>query len=321
MKKFILLIAVSSTFIMCKKTEAAKSQMEDAARSVDSAASGVSETINSVQANADEILDSANIKIKDFENAKGEIQQNIENTSKIVDSLSTKIASTKLESKIEKKDSAEKKHEKIVVNVPAPKVIKETKIIYKDSPKNDSYELNAPKNRMVKTGYLSITAENAETVKEMIKEEAAKNNAYIKSEQLSYTSPEPVKNTPPSYPEDHQKVYALQIKVPIQDFDGLMNSLSSNISDIESKNIEVSGTHYVDNTICTVAVTLIDTTEAGQEPDTFGGKSLAAISSGWNVITSIFLFILPLWPLLLIAGIGYYFYNKKNKNLPDNNSK
>lgn len=312
MKKFILLIAVSSTFIMCKKSEAVQSQMENAAKSADSAASAVSETINSVQANADKILDSANIRIKDFENTKGEIQQNIENTSKIVDSLSTKIASTKLESKIEKKDSAEKKHEKIVV--------KETKIIYKDSPKNDSYELNTPKNRIIKNGYLSITADNAETVKEMIKEEAAKNNAYIKSEQLSYTSPEPVKNTPPSYPEDHQKVYDLQIKVPIQNFDGLMNSLSSNISDIESKNIEVSGTQYVDNTICTVAVTLIDSTESGKEPDTFGGKSLAAISSGWNVITSIFLFILPLWPLFLIAGIGYYFYNKKNKNLSNNNN-
>ncbi|KFF13183.1 hypothetical protein IW15_10545 [Chryseobacterium soli] len=315
MKKIILLIAVSSTFIMCKKSEAVQSQMENAADSA------VSETINSVQANADKVLDSANIKIKDFENAKGEIQQNIENTSKIVDSLSTKIASTKLESKIEKKDSSEKKREKIVVNVPAPKVIKETKIIYKDSPKNDSYELSAPKNKMVKNGYISITADNAETVKEIIKEEAAKNNAYIKSEQLSYTTPEPVKNTPPSYPEDHQKVYDLQIKVPIQNFEGLMNSLSSSISDIESKNIEVTGTQYVDNTICTVAVTLIDTTESNQKPDTFGGKSLAAISSGWNVITSIFLFILPLWPLFLIAGIGYYLYNKKNKNLPDNNSK
>jgi uncharacterized protein YoxC len=321
MKKFILLIAVSSTFIMCKKSEAVHSQMENTVKSADSAASAVSETINSVHENADKILDSANIRIKDFENAKGEIQQNIENTSKIVDSLSTKIASTKLESKIEKKDSAEKKHEKIVVNVPAPKVIKETKIIYKDSPKNDSYELSTPKNRMVKNGYLSISADNAETVKEMIKEEAAKNNAYIKSEQLSYTSPEPVKNTSPSYPEDHQKVYDIQIKVPIQNFDGLMNSLSSSISDIESKNIEVSGTQYADNTICTVAVTLIDSTGSGKGPDTFGGKSLAAISSGWNVITSIFLFILPLWPLLLIAGIGYYFYNKKNKNLPNNNSK
>jgi len=320
MKKFILLIAVSSIFIMCKKGEAVQSQIEDAAKSADSVSSAVSETIHSVHENADKILDSANIKIKDFENAKGEIQQNIENTSKIVDSLSTKIASTKLESKIEKKDSAEKKHEKIVVNVPAPKVIKETKIIYKDSPKKDSYELSAPKNRMVKNGYLSITADHAETVKEMIKEEAAKNNAYIKSEQLSFTSLEPVKNTP-SYPEDHQKVYDLQIKVPIQNFDGLMSDLSSSISDIQSKNIELSGTQYADNTICTVAVTLIDSTGSSQESDTFGGKSLAAISSGWNVITSIFLFILPLWPLFLIGGIGYYFYNKKKKSIPDNNSK
>jgi hypothetical protein len=39
---------------------------------------------------------------------------------------------------------------------------------------------------MVKSGYLSIKADNAETVKEIIREEALRNNGYIKSENLSY---------------------------------------------------------------------------------------------------------------------------------------
>jgi hypothetical protein len=55
---------------------------------------------------------------------------------------------------------------------------------------------------------------------------------------------------------------------------------------------------------------------AHKAPETFGEKSLAAVSSGWSVITSIFLFILPLWPLFLIAGIGYYFYKKRVKTQP-----
>lgn len=313
MKKFILLVAVSGTFIMCKKGEAAQDKINEAIHTADSAATVATETVDNVSKTADKVLDSASIKIKDFENTKNDIQQKIENTSKMVDSLSEKIAATKLESKVEKTDSAEKKSEKIAVKSPAPKVIKETKIIYKERPKNDSYELNIAKDKMVKSGYLAIKAENAETVKEIIRDETYKNNAYIKNENLSY-----VESASPD--GENQKVYSLDIKVPMQYFDGLMNAISSNIGDIDTKDIQVSGSQYADNTICTINVSISNQPKVEKEPETFGGKSLAAIESGWNVITSIFLFILPLWPLFLIAGIGYYFYKKKNKNTADNDS-
>ncbi|WP_313000465.1 hypothetical protein [Chryseobacterium gleum] len=313
MKKFILLVAVSGTFIMCKKGEAAQDKINEAIHTADSAATVATETVDNVSKTADKVLDSASIKIKDFENTKNDIQQKIENTSKMVDSLSEKIAATKLESKVEKTDSAEKKSEKIAVKAPAPKVIKETKIIYKERPKNDSYELNTVKDKMVKSGYLAIKAENAETVKEIIRDEAYKNNAYIKNENLSY-----VESASPD--GENQKVYSLDIKVPIQHFDSLMNAISNNVGDIDTKDIQVSGSQYADNTICTINVTISNQPKVEKEPETFGGKSLAAIESGWNVITSIFLFILPLWPLFLIAGIGYYFYKKKNKNTADNDS-
>ena len=315
MKKFILLLAVSGTFIMCKKGEAATSRIEDTLHAADSTAAAVNETVNSINNTADKVLDSANVRIKDFEDAKGEIQQKIENTSKMVDSLTDKIASTKLESKIEKKDSTEKKAEKIVVDVPAPKVIKETRIVYKDKPRNDSYEL---KNKMVKTGILSVKADNAETVKELVKEETVKNNGYVKSEELSYSTAEAA-NRSPSYEENNQRVYYMDIKVPIRNFDSLMNDLSE-IGDVETKNIQVSGNSYEENTLCTITVTLTDKSAYEKEPKTFAEKSLAAVSSGWDVITSVFLFILPLWPLFLIGGIGYYFYKKKNKKNTDNHA-
>lgn len=298
---------------MCKKGEAAQDKINEAIHTADSAATVATETVDNVSKTADKVLDSASIKIKDFENTKNDIQQKIENTSKMVDSLSEKIAATKLESKVEKTDSAEKKSEKIAVKAPAPKVIKETKIIYKERPKNDSYELNTVKDKMVKSGYLAIKAENAETVKEIIRDEAYKNNAYIKNENLSY-----VESASPD--GENQKVYSLDIKVPIQHFDSLMNAISNNVGDIDTKDIQVSGSQYADNTICTINVTISNQPKVEKEPETFGGKSLAAIESGWNVITSIFLFILPLWPLFLIAGIGYYFYKKKNKNTADNDS-
>nr|WP_315029188.1 DUF4349 domain-containing protein [uncultured Chryseobacterium sp.] len=245
---------------------------------------------------------------------KNDIQQKIENTSKIVDSLSDKIASTKLESKVEKKDSTVRKAEKIIVNVPTPKVIRETKVIYREKPKNDSYELNVPKDRMTKSGQVSIKADNAETVKEIIKEEAIKNKGYIKSDDLTYIESADRRR-------EDQKIYTMEIKVPIQNFDDLMNALNDSIGDIESKNVQVSGSQYTENTICSISVNLTDKTDIEKEPKTFGGKSLAAISSGWDVITSIFLFILPLWPLFIIGGIGYYFYKKKkNNNIPNQDS-
>lgn len=309
MKKFILLVAVSSTFIMCKKGEAATSKIEDAVQSADSTISATSEKINDVSEKANAALDSANVKIKDFENAKNEVKDKIENTSKMVDSLSEKISSVKLESKNEKKDSA-KKEEKIVVNVPAPKVIKETKIVYKDKPKNENFELNVLKNKMVKSGYLTINADNAEIVREIIRKETVRNNGAVTKEELTYVAAEPSDDRSSEMAD--QKAYYLQIKVPLQNFDQLMDDLSSNIGDIESKNIEVKGSDYYNNTLCEIRISLLD--NAHKAPETFGEKSLAAVSSGWSVITSIFLFILPLWPLFLIAGIGYYFYKKRGKN-------
>lgn len=313
MKKFILLAAVSGTFMMCKKAEATQDRINEAFHSADSAATVATETIDHVSKTADKALDSASIKIKDFENTKNDIQQKIEHTSKMVDSLSDKIAHTKLESKIEKKDSVEKEIEKIAVKNPAPKVIKETKIIYKEKPVNDSYELNMAKNKMVKSGYLAIKAENAETVKEIIREEVSRNNGYIKSENLSYVESAYLHG-------ENQKVYSLDIKIPIRHFDDLIDAINNNAGDIDTKDIQVSGQNYADNTICTINVNISDQGKTQTEPKNFSGKSLAAIESGWNVITSIFLFILPLWPLFLIAGIGYYFYKKKNKNTVDNDS-
>ncbi|REC47732.1 DUF4349 domain-containing protein [Chryseobacterium pennipullorum] len=304
MKKFILLAVVSGTFIMCKKG-APQSQIEEASRSMDSVSVVTAEAIDHASQTANQVMDSASIKIKDFENTSNSIREKIENTSKVVDSLSDKIASTRLESKVGKEDSATKKTEKIVVNVPAPKVIRETKVIYKEKPKNDRYELNI-KDRMVKSGYLSIKADHSETVKEIIREEAVKNNGYIKSENLSYVESA-------SRQEEDKKLYTMDIKVPIQHFDGLMDALSHTIGDIETKDIQVSGHQYTDNTICTINVSILDKTGAEMEPKTFGGKSLAAISSGWDVITSIFLFLLPLWPVFLIGGIGYYFFKKKKQ--------
>ncbi|WP_326982874.1 DUF4349 domain-containing protein [Chryseobacterium sp. MYb264] len=316
MKKFILLVAVSSTFIMCKKSEATNFRVEKAVSSADSAISAASDKINEANDQVGAALDSSNVKIKDFEHAKNDVQEKIESTSKIVDSLSDQISSVKLETG--KKDSIHNKEEKIVVNVPAPKVIKQTKIIYKNQPQKENSELAVSKNRMVKSGFISIHVDNAETVKEIIREEIKKNKGFIASEEMSYVESASVSN---SYNiDDERKSYTLKVKIPIQNFDDLMRELNYNLGDVESKNVEVLGEKYVDNAICSISITLTDKSKLVKEPKTFGEKSFAAIGSGWEVITSIFLFILPLWPLLLAGGIGYYFYKKKNKSTSEEHS-
>lgn len=301
MKKFIVLIAVSSVFVMCKKGEATQPQIENAIKSADSTIANVSDKINSINNEAEAVFDSASIKIKDFEKTKSEAIQKMEATSKSVDSLSEKISSMKLESKTEKKDSLHK----IVVNVPAPKVIKETKIIYKDKPKQVE---KVSQNRMQKTGVLELNVNDAETAKETVKELVKKYDGFVKSENISLNN-------------NDTKIAYLKVKVPIQKFDYLMDDLSFNIGNVENKGIDVSGQDFVNNTLCDMEITLYGTSEAAlakAKPETFGGKSLAAVSSGWEVITSIFLFILPLWPLFVIAGIGYYFYKKKSNKQSGN---
>lgn len=299
MKKFILLVAVSGTFIMCKKGEASTSELENAISSADSTVFGASEKISEIDEKANAAMDSAHVKIKDFQQAGNEIKENIENTSKVVDSLSERISSVKLESKAEKKDSASKEN-KIVVNVPAPKVIKETKIVYKNAPKKENSEL-IQQNRFIKKGTLELSVNDAETAKEIVKDEVAKYNGFVRSESVSLQN-------------DDKKTAYLKVKVPIQKFDYLMSDLNYNLGTVENMNIETSGRDVVENTMCEIDITLYGqqgSVAEDKNPKTLGAQSFAAISSGWNAITSIFLFILPLWPLFLLAGIGYYFYKKR----------
>lgn len=303
MKKFILLVAVSGTFIMCKKGEASVSRLEDAVKSADSTISDASEKINNLNDEAKASLDSAHLKIRDFQEAGNDLKKDMESTSEIVDSLSEKISSVKLESKTGKKDSV-KKEEKIIVNVQAPKVIRETKVVYKNQPKKKNDELIAQTDRLMKKGTLDLTVDDAETAKEIVKEEVTKYDGFIRSENISLQN-------------DDKKTAYLKVKVPMQKFDYLMSDLSYNLGKVENKSIEVSGIHAVDNTLCEIDITLYGQegeVVTDKDHETFGDKSFAAVSSGWNVITSLFLFILPLWPLFVIAGIGYYFYKKRNSS-------
>lgn len=308
MKKFILVVALASTFVMCKKGDASNPSLEKSLNSVDSIATSLRNETENAKNSAETVLDSANIKIKDFDKTKNDVRENIEFTSKSIDSLTNKIANINLESKLEKKDSSDMKAGKIVVNVPSPKIIRETKVVYKEKPKKDDHERYISGSKMVKTGHLVINVNDAENAKEIVKDQVRKYDGFIKSENISSNN------------NEHKTAY-LKVKVPIQKFDYLMEDLSYNIGEVENKGIDIKGDYFVSNTLCDVEITLygnVNNAIVNNQPEGFGTKSMAAVSSGWNVITAIFLFILPLWPLFLIAGIGYYFYKKKKNNISGN---
>lgn len=290
---------------MCKKSETTQSSLKESIKSADSTLSSVNEKIHDINNATGAVFDSAHVKIKEFDNTKNVINEKIEATTKSINSLSDKIASTKLESKPNQKDSVQKKPEKIIVHVPSSKIIKETKVIYKNEPKKESI----PGNKLIKTGTLELNVDNAETAKEIAIQEIRKYDGFLRSESISSNN-------------NDRKIAYLRIKVPIQKFEYLMNDLST-IGTVENKGVEVSGQNYVENTMCDLEITLYGKTGqsiADDQPKTFGQQSFTAISSGWNVITAIFLFLLPFWPLFLVAGIAYYFYKKKKKDLSDHHS-
>nr|WP_314497239.1 DUF4349 domain-containing protein [uncultured Chryseobacterium sp.] len=305
MKKYLLLLTAAGIFTMCKKGDASTSTAQNPVNPADSNAVNVEDKANETAQDAGVVFDSAAIRIKNFDKTSNEVTEKIESTSRSVDSLSDKIAHMRLESKIEKKDSLQKNSEKIIVNVAAPKVIRETKVIYKDKPKSNHQSV-VSKNKMYKTGLLELNVKDAETAKEIVEEQVKKYDGFIKSENISLNN-------------NDKKTAYLKVKIPIQKFDYLMEDLSYTIGEVINKGVDITGQDFENNTLCDVEITLYGDSQnitATNKPEGFGEQSLAAVSSGWNVITSIFLFILPLWPLFLIAGTGYYFYKKKNRSLP-----
>lgn len=310
MKKAILLLAISSTFIMCKKGEVATEPISEALQNTDSTLSDLSEKAEKIHEETEAVFDSAQVKIKDFDQTSKDLKEKFEKTASSIDSLGDKISNVKFDSKPSiKKDSAEKKEEKIVVNVPAPKVIKETKIVYKNTEKPQNNAISFLK----KTANLEVEVNNTYDAKNYVENQIKKYDGKVRSENLRVNS-------------DDSKTAYLRLQIPLDNFDYFMDDVTYNFGNIIDKTISSSGEKYVGKTICDIDITLYGNEKNAEvavtKPETFGGKFSSGIDSGWDVITGIFLFFVPFWPLFLVGGIGYYFYKKKrNKGSEETSEK
>lgn len=307
MKKAILLIAIASSFIACKKGEISNNKIDEIYSNTDSIASEISNTIENEKLNTEKVLDSSQIKIKDFDGVNDELKSKIDATQKTIDSVSQKITNTKLESKTDGKNDSIKS--KTATKNTKPKVIKETKIVYKEKPQQKNYELLNNQNITTKTGAIEINVDDIINTKDLVIKNIKKYDGILKSENLT------------SY--NNEKAAFLKVKIPTDKFDYLIEDLSNNYGEITAKNIETSGYNSSKNNFCDVEITLTEykngAVNNNETSKTFGDKFFDAISSGWEVIVSIFLFILPFWPIFLVGGIIFYFYKKKNNTIQKHN--
>jgi len=290
---------------MCKKSEL--EQANNTIASADSLVDNVSESVAKFDSTANTIVDSVNLKAKDLINNKEEIEKAFENSKNKIDSISENVEKFKKEIEDKKISSnMDSIKNSIKKEIPKPKKETVTKIIYKETPKQNDPSKPAS---MMKKGYIEINVDDMASGKYLVQEQIRKYDGTIKTENL-------ISN-------DEFQTYYITAKVPLQRFDYLVEELAD-LGTIKNKNVEIVGSDYNQNKMCDIEITMYGNKLQPADDDenkSFGDKSIDAVSSGWKVIGSILLFLLPFWPLFLLAGIGYYFYIKKNsktQNPPGN---
>ena len=305
MKKLILTVFALSTLTMCKKADL--EQANNTIASADSLFDKASESVEKFDSTANSIVDSVNLKAKDLIKNKEEIEKAFENSKSKIDSIGENVEKFKKEIE-EKKISSNLDSIKNSIKKEIPKPVTKTvnKIVYRDKPTQNPEPKPAS---MMKKGYVEINVDDIATGKYLVQQQVRKYDGIIKTENL-------VSN-------DEFQTYYITAKVPLQKFDYLVEELAD-LGSVKNKNVEIVGNDYNQNKMCDIEITLYGNKlhpTVDENDKSFGSKSLDAVSSGWNVIGSILLFLLPFWPVFLIAGIGYYFYkkkNNKNQNPPEN---
>lgn len=161
------------------------------------------------------------------------------------------------------------------------------------------------RNPLVKTARLEIQVDDLNSAKALLRQRIRENNADLVSENFSQN-------------EGIQREY-VTMKVPLQNFDGLMSNLTSGLGDVKMKNTDSEGKDYIASQMCDIEVTLVQNEtiaenqfgkdESEAEESSFG----SAFMKGFEVLKDGLIFLLPFWPVFLIAGGIWYFINRNKK--------
>lgn len=283
MKKYVILLAFTLSVIACKKSETTN----------DSSEKSISNK-NMADSAASVLNDNAEIKT--------------EETNKIQEKLRNEVNSS-----IDSMAKAERKDLKIINELPTDsivkkiakteaktKIIKQTKIVFKEKPQN----LQSKKSTsIVKSGSLSFNINDNETSLKEVKYLIKKYDGFIKSESLNAN-------------DDYQTNF-LSAKIPLKDYDYFIEDLIDKIGNTTEQNLEISGENYNENKLCDLDITLYNSNSlASKNPEDngFGEKTWLAFSKGWDAIGGLFLFFLPFWPIIILGGFAFYYFKKNKKN-------
>ncbi len=244
---------------------------------------------------------------REFDKIKAKAQQN-EEIKKAIDSVASVAEANPETTKVKNLlESANKilKHSNENSQPSAPKI------------SQNDVKISSQKTEIVpivKTARLNISVEDISAAKEMLQQELRNTNGDLVTE--SYSENEGI-----------AKEY-ITAKVPLYNFNNLVNNLA-NLGAVQTKTTDSRGKDYDSNQMCDVEITLVDYSISNssvtptedlnivngdeKKDETFGDKSEGAFMKGFGVIGSLFLALLPFWPIFLIAGIVWYFVAKKNK--------
>lgn len=283
MKKLVIVLGAALSLWSCKKIK----QENDAS---------VSDVINAVGDIAKEnaaALDSANFKIKDWEEAQTKTKEVISETSKIADSIQKTLENIDLESQSKKIDSSTKV---TTTKEPSKQVIKETKIIYKDAPQKDITPSKQGE-AITKIGTLSAYTSNFEDSRAIIDDILYNREGKINNEKVDY--------------KDNDIYADYIINVPTEQFDYAFNDLVNAFNQVAAKRTDVKGTRHVDKSTSVIYLSLKPTSTIVKDKNEESVGN--AFSQGWQGLVAILIFLIPFWPLFLIIGLVVYFYKRKNK--------
>lgn len=329
MKKIFLSIFVAGALVSCDKNTI--QQTTDSIKHADSLLTKANDGIKTLDSISKTINDSDGITKKvilpEIEKQKKSIDSTIKSGSWQIDSINKEIEkitkNVKVGTEVVKTlDSANRSLEKggnviSVLTKTADKILQQTKsqpkVAENPAPnppsqnQNNSVtavpeKVNPP---LVKTAKLEIQVENLEEAKVLLRQKIRENNADLISENFTQN-------------EGIMREYTT-VKVPLQYFDGLVSDVSSQLGDVKSKNTETEGNDRIASQMCDVEITLVQNENISgtafakekveEDPNSFRG----AFMKGFKVLGDAMLFLLPFWPIILIAVGLWYFIAKRNK--------
>lgn len=330
MKKIFLAIFLAVTLVSCDKNTI--QQTTDSIKQADSLLTKANDGIKTLDSISKTINDSDGITKKvilpEIEKQKRSIDSTIKSGSWQIDSINKEIEkitkNVKVGTEVVKTlDSANRSLEKggnviSVLTKTADKILQQTKSQPKvaENPsqnqpsqnQNNSVtavpeKVNPP---LVKTAKLEIQVENLEEAKALLRQKIRENNADMISENFTQN-------------EGIMREYTT-VKVPLQYFDGLVSDVSSQLGDVKSKSTETEGNDRIASQMCDVEITLVQNENISgtafakekveEDPNSLSG----AFMKGFNVLGDAMLFLLPFWPIILIAvGLWYFIAKRNNK--------